>query len=253
MSWHWQDLNDQKPKRYWSHGRGWSGHYRDAWRFEWGFPRQPRNEASALLYLGGGHWTAHLSMLDFGLWLGRGDSGSAEKREYGLSLHHGTIWWKWGADPMGWSSATPRWRDGNWPVSTLIFGSRTSEVEEVLEEREVLVPMPEGVYPVKARLEIRVLRGRFRTRRWRSVNLDVLDTKGGIPHDGKGESAHNCGPDGTYGRYMHDCNSIEDGIGQLVATCLRNRARYGNAYAQQDGRMVGQRLAAGVERAEPLL
>ena len=251
MPWHWQDLNDAKPKRYWSHGRGWSSTGSDGWRFSWAFPRRAEGEASVVAYLcDRSHWTLHASLLGWGMWFGHGDSGYAEKREYGLQFHHGSLWWKYGADPMGWSSKTPRWRDGYWSISELVLGSRSSEVEEVIEEREVIAPMPEGCYPVKARLEIRVLRGRFHTRRWRSVNLDVLDTKGGIPHDGKGENSWDCGADGTYGLYTHECNSIEEGVGQLVATCLRNRARYGNSIAKQGGLMAGEAWAAGVDRPQ---
>jgi len=247
MTWYWQDLNDAKPKRYLSHWRGWSG----SWRFSWVLPRRLEGEAAALLYVSDRpHWTLHISLLGWGAWLGLGHSGYAEKREYGLQFHHGSLWWKCGADPISWSNETPRWRDGYWPVAEWLLGSRSSEVEEVLEEREVLVPMPEGVYPVKARLEIRVQRGRFRTRRWRCVNLDVLDTKGGIPHDGKGENSWDCGADGIYGLYTHDCNSIEEGIGQLVASSLRDRKRYGNRFAEQDG-LDTIRFAPGVdERAQ---
>jgi hypothetical protein len=248
LGWWRSDLNDQKPRRYWSHG--FLANDGGPWRVEWAVPLRPHFDfALSADVASAGRWMLHLEFLDASLFVCR-HSQDADMREYGLKFHNGSLWWKWGADAMGWSNATPRWRDGCWHVAEWVLGPRRSEVEEVLEEREVGVPMPEGVYPVKARLEVRVVRGRFRTRRWRAVNLEVLRTKGGIPHDGKGESGYDCGPDGTFGLYTHDCASIEEGVGQLVATCLRNRARYGNAFAERDGRMGGVRCAPGVAGPE---
>jgi hypothetical protein len=240
---HWQNLNDEKPPRYWYHGRGWWGR----WRIDIALPRRPRAEASLRVDTGERRtWTFHASLFGWGVWIGPGDSDS-ERREYGIAFHNGSLWWRWGADIMGWDSRTPKWRDCCFHVSEWILGSRTSEVAEILEEREIQIPMPEGCYPAKARLEMRVQRGRFRTRRWRCVNLDVVDTKGGIPHDGKGENSWDCGSDGTYGVYMH-VDSIEQAIGNLIASSLRDRARYGNSFAERDGRMSQTRWASGVDR-----
>jgi len=193
-----------------------------------------------------GRWQLHAELLGFGVFVSHRFE-DVHGREYGLRFHNGTLRWSWGEDPMEWNRADAWWQRGSIPFGDWLFGGHGSEVESVIEERVVLVPMPEGVYPVMARLEVRMHVGRFRTRRWRACNLEVLHTKGGIHQDGKGENGWDCGPDGTYGLYTHDCDSIEQGVGELVATCLRNRGRYGNGIAKETWPEGAIRYAPGVQ------
>lgn len=242
---HWQNLNDEKPQRYWLHGRGWWGRL----HLEIAIPRRPRMVATLSVDVATFRtWMLCANLLGSAIYLGPGDRDS-EMREYGLRFYDGCLWWRFGADTMSWSSETPKWRDCCFHVSDWIFGRAISEIESVLDEREVLIPMPEGCYPARARLELRAWKRRFRTRRTRCINIDVIDTQGGVPHDGKGDNSWDCGGDGTYGIYIHDVDSIEQGIGNFVASSLRSREKYGNRYAERDGRMVNVRWAAGVSRS----
>lgn len=147
-------------------------------------------------------------------------------RDFSLSFHDHAVWWNVGADDMGWSSKTPRWRDGSWhPLGRNCRQGKP----ELLEEREVLVPMPERSYRAVARLE-RTRWGfdklpRLFDRVDYHVNLKMLDGEQ-VPFPGKGESDYDCGEDAAFGMSAPG-RTIEDGVGELVASVLRSRHRHG--------------------------
>lgn len=156
-------------------------------------------------------------------WAKYGGYGSG--RELALSFHDWAVWWKVWVDPDSWESSRPRWRDGNLHPIDALFG-RQGCTRKVIEERDVLVPMPEKSYPAKAQLI------EFTWKRPRSpfsktmlrVNLDI---PGGIPHAGKGENSWDCGDDATFGLTTGECRTIAEGVGKLVGSCLETRVRYG--------------------------
>lgn len=147
-------------------------------------------------------------------------------RELSLSVHDTAVWWCVGADDMGWSSNTPRWMKGSW--HPLGFHMRQGE-PELVEEREVLVPMSERSYRAVARLTTArwgfTKLPRYFDRIGRSVNIEMLDGEQ-IPCPGKGENSWDCGEDATFSMSATG-DTIEDGIGRLVASVLRSRRRYG--------------------------
>jgi hypothetical protein len=125
----------------------------------------------------------------------------------------------------GWSREVPKWRHGSFhPLDTLL--GRTNCEKKVLEERQVLVPMPERAYPATAKLmEYAWKRPRwFATKRMKRVEIEI---PGGIPHAGKGENSWDCGDDATFGITTGECRSIPEGVGILVGDCLRTRVKNG--------------------------
>lgn len=154
------------------------------------------------------------------------DRGWREGRELSLSIHDWAIWWNLWTESNGWSSTTPRWRNGCFhPLDFLLGKQRYSE--EVIETREVLVPMPERSYRGTAKLVTATWkRPRWPSpRRMRRCDIDMA-TKEQIPHPGKGENSWDCGEDATFG-LCGPARSIEDGIGNLVASVLTSRRKHG--------------------------
>ena len=99
-------------------------------------------------------WTASIRLGVASLYL----SVPAKSRRYGdgrevsVSLHSGSLYWRFWTDPMSWSSDTPRWRDGSFNFADFFLGRSKCEHQE-LETRNVLVPMPERAYEAVAKLE----------------------------------------------------------------------------------------------------
>jgi len=149
-------------------------------------------------------------------------------RDFGLRIHDWAIWWNLGVDDSGWTSTRPKWRDGCWhPIG---HNQRLTD-PEVLDEREVLVPMPERSYRGKAKLT-RALWGfsglpHFLAKEHRTVAIDMLEGEQ-IPFPGKGENSWDCDEDAAFGQ-SGPAQSIEEGVGRLVGSVLRSRRRHGGS------------------------
>jgi hypothetical protein len=138
------------------------------------------------------------------------------------------VFWSLGADDMGWSSGTPKWRHGAWhPLGHFM---RQGE-PVVVETREVLVPMPERSYKAIAKLE----RSRWGFGKLPRVfdridyHVDIEMQPGEqVPVPDKGENSYDCGEDASFAMSC-PASSIEEGIGKLVASALRDRYRRGGA------------------------
>lgn len=148
-----------------------------------------------------------------------------ESREVSLSLFEWHLHWSIWRDPMGgWSCDVPKWRDGGIDIQDILLGESTCNTTTI-EERAIVVPMPEKSYPATAKLqEFAWSRPRWFTKRVKRVEIEI---PGGIPHAGKGENSWDCGDDATFSITTGQCRSIPEGIGILVGSCLRDRIRYG--------------------------
>lgn len=148
-----------------------------------------------------------------------------ESRELGFSFHGGAFWWNLWTDPMGeYPSRHGRWRNSCFHIDDFLFGKSKCETR-VLEERDILVPMPEKAYPAHAKLiEYSWSRPRWFTKRMKRVEINV---EGGVPHEGKGENSWDCGHDATFWMTTGECHSIPQGIGIFVGSVLRDRVKYG--------------------------
>lgn len=147
-----------------------------------------------------------------------------EDREVSINFYHGSISWSFWTDPMSWSSLTPKWRQGSFNFVDFLLGRSKCE-HHTIEERNVLIPMPERAYQATAKLE----QWTWRRPRWfaKSFNRVTIDIPKGIPFPGKGENSWDCGDDATYGIATGPCNSIAEGVGVLVGSVLRSRVRHG--------------------------
>lgn len=150
-----------------------------------------------------------------------------EPRQISLSYHGRALWWSIWRDPMGgWNSRDKWWqrREGSFHFDDVFLGKSTCE-RTVLEERRVLVPMPEKAYEATAKLMLyQWHRPRWFTKKVKRVEIEVPE---GIPHEGKGENSWDCGTDATFGMTTGECHSIAEGVGKLVGSVLNDRVRYG--------------------------
>ena len=136
--------------------------------------------------------------------------------EFGM---HWNLW----TDSMGWSSKTPKWRNGFFSLTDFIFGKK-KYTQEVIDTKQVEIPMPEKSY--QATVEFR--EDTWKRKRWfgKSITRVDIEIPEGIPHEGKGENFWDCGVDYTFGMCC-PANSIADGVGKLVGDVLATRVKYG--------------------------
>jgi hypothetical protein len=181
-----------------------------------------------------GGWTLMLAFPPVAIWLtfSLGFHGSDE-REVSLRVHDWALWWRFWTDPNSWSRETPRWRDGSWhPLDTFLGRVRYESVD--LSTHAVVIPMPEGVYPATASVQ----RCTWKRPRWFArvreyVKVDI-DRRGGIPHEGKGENAWDCGTDGLCG-YSTEGSDLAAAVADGVRRMLRYRRKYdGNMWAKYE-------------------
>ena len=158
-------------------------------------------------------------------WLGADDG-----KTIGISIYDWVFHWDaWHGSFEGWNSTDPWWWSGHFDPIEFLLG-RMKYSERLLERREVLVPMPEAYYHATAELqECTWRRPRLPFEKvglYVKIDIDRKRHPGGIPHQGKGTAAHNCGVDGTFG-FSSQARNIPEGVGKLVGSCLGTRVKYG--------------------------
>lgn len=259
---HWQNLDEDRAHRVkgrgWRHGRAWLdvGPMNETkwpcrpWNFgiSWVLAQLGHNWFGASVALGEGdsdaelqasvqvpgaalylHADTPLTRKLTGLLCRKKTHGYRTAKELRLSIgrHPLTLRSKIWTDPWSEDDA-PKWRDLYIELRPLIFG-RAKYHREVIEEREVLIPMPERAYPATAVLtECTWTHQRFGWPRKRVVRVE-LEVPGGIPVPGKGENAWDCGDDATLGMTT-PADSIPEGIAHLVQSLLTKRERYGGRH-----------------------
>ena len=245
MRMHWQDLNDSPIKKYWKHGRAWIGWFSfewsiptHFWHFSFGVNGGDGNNKLTFSFAVGifsihmdcnfwsfpfGHWSTYLDKPIF----------LHEEREFEFSIHDSGIWWKIWGDPMGgWS------RDMAYHLTTHsfhpidFFFGQPKYSNEILEKGETLIPMLEGSYPATYELFVSTWK-RPRSFFKKQLKRITINIPKGIPHEGKGENSWDCGEDGTFGITCL-ANNLEEGIGTLVGSCLRDRKKYGGKHTHRE-------------------
>ena len=125
----------------------------------------------------------------------------------------------------------PRKRHFYWFLQDKIFG-RAKYSEKVLEEGNIEVDMPEGVYKGTFKRFVSY----WKRPRWpfvQSLHRMSFDIPAGIPHEGKGENSWDMGMDATFGTTF----PIEEGAGVFKAVkdfairCLIERQKYGSLHS----------------------
>lgn len=247
MRFHWQDLNDADPagkKRYWWNGRCWWG----PWRLEWVLPRGGFRFELAVnegddqrewqisigfpflfaLYLSVrtpwqfpvGHWFEYQGQRTF----------LNEARHFSVYWHEKALWWTLWADPMGgWSRDSPYWSvTHSLHFDDLVLGKRKHKHVILSDWSDRLIPMPEGCYPARMRLEKRTwTRPRWPWKPFRIEQVYIqIELPGGVPFEGKGENSYDCGEDGLWG-CSSSGTSYEKAISHVVESVLESRRRYG--------------------------
>lgn len=141
-------------------------------------------------------------------------------------------WNLWLGDST-WYSDDPKWRRGRWsPVDALLGGWEYSK--EIISKHDVAIPMPEKAYAATVELEQRSWhRKRFAFIRKSKMGAHI-DIPGGIPHEGKGENAYDCGEDALFSMSCQ-AESLHEAIGSTVAAVMRYRIKYGGSiYHRQE-------------------
>jgi len=139
-----------------------------------------------------------------------------------VSIHDWSVYWSFLQFDWGWSHKMPKWMCGSLNIPDTVLGKQNYK-SEIIETKDVQVPMPEGCYPAKAKLEKAT---RSRPRWFTKETLSIwLDIPGGIPHQGKGENSYDCGQDGLFGCGVESA-SYEAAIAHAVEISLRGRRKY---------------------------
>lgn len=154
----------------------------------------------------------------FSIWFKIGNIlPHGKARELSISYHGGSLWFHFFTCPD----------DGKYHVIHVVdrlIGKATYS-ERIIEEREVLIPMPEKSYPATAKLyEAIWTYPRWFKRSIKRVDLTLINE--GVPHEGKGENSWDCGVDATFSSCM-PANSIAEGVGRFVGNSLKTRIKNG--------------------------
>ncbi len=236
MRFHAQNLNEKPGGRTGSifrHGRCWLYFGRNdvgrcpELRLEWslftpfwhvGIEFGEAYENTVQVSLACGLFSVWLTLEGFrGDWLPR-------DRESGIAFHNQSLWIKPWSRRWEHRSADPWWVRGvSISFVDLLLG-RWKYSERSLSKHDALIPMGEGAYPATVEIKERTWkRPRWFARRMIGASIDI---PGGIPFMGKGENSWDCGEDGLYGMSC-DAKTVEEAIGQVVASVLRSRRRHG--------------------------
>jgi hypothetical protein len=237
----WQNLNEDRkgdPKGWPYHGRAWLHLNKGvvaSYNFSWhlwsrfcgvSFKVRPDCE---------GTFAASVALPPFAFWFNvdargwlrkladkvvalqpsdMGDKVTWSGRELSLRVHDTAVWWNVWVCDHGWTSSRPRWRDGSFHP----LGRNMRQGEpRVIEERDALIPMPERAYRATVRLEETrwgwTRLPRFLDKKTTSAEVKMYPGEE-IPHRG----------DATFSQYS-PAASVEDAVGRMVATVLKNRRR----------------------------
>lgn len=232
MHFHAQNLNEKPDGATGSilrHGRCWL-HFSERLSFmaSWNFQlRGPRlgvefggyNGEDVLISVGLGFVSLWLGVEGLRWkWLPRG-------KRCEVYWFENALWIKPWSRQWEWRTGDPWWIHGlTIHFDDLLLG-RAKYSKRTLSEHDVLIPMPEGSYPARVKMEVST----WKRPRWfaRTVRYADVDLPTGIPFQGKGENGWDCGEDGLYGSSM-PADTVEEAIGKTVASVLKSRRKYGN-------------------------
>ncbi len=254
INWHWQNLNEKRGDKLgpgWRHGRAWFKRRGNLQlRVEWVHGKADlrcmlsvdpqENELQLGIAIPGLTYYVAIGGLPRALFdalpmnVHREQRKYADERRCGFYVHDASLWIMLWVDEMESNSRDPWWmkthRFGLDDIASKIFG-KVRYATEVIESRDVEIPMPEGVHAATVNIE----RATWTRPRWpwrpfsrERIRADVTIPKG-IGFPGKGENSYDCGDDAMYGMTM-PASTVEEAIGKVVAGALRNRIRYGGSH-----------------------
>lgn len=156
-----------------------------------------------------------------------------KERNCSIAFHNGSLWLNPWTFADEWHSRNPWWKRGlTLHIDDWLRGKLRYSVS-ALEERDVLIPMPEGAYPARAVLqEATWSRARWFPHSLLRVTI-TIDGERYIPFEGKGENSWDCGEDGIRSQTA-PAKTIEEGVGNLVASVLETRARRSGSWQHRN-------------------
>lgn len=219
----------KERRPHWLHGRAWLGD----WTFEWvlGYAK-----VGASFELDDCDREATFS---FGLWFFAiyvtkhlRYFKPRKHRQFGFSFHDGAFWLTIWGDPTAWDSKSPWWMHTRWfDVKRFLLGKALFGIRTLVDEYESIIPLPEGAYRCTIKKELHI----WSRPRW-FIKKEVFWTvnlSNGIPYEGKGENAWDCGEDGLHSISI-SCETAEQAIGKVVAEVLSTRQRRTGSYQHRD-------------------
>lgn len=158
-------------------------------------------------------------------------------RHTGVKINYAGKWVQMLLDKPdnGWSRDQHWWQEMSLTPTT-VWGKR--KMNKVVEATgETVIPMPEGPYSATwelSRFERFHVRWPGTWKDWISPMSDVhgtysIEIKTGIPVQGKGTQAYNCGMDGVFG-VSGPYRTLEQAIGEVVTSVLTDRRKYGGPH-----------------------
>lgn len=237
MYFHSQNLNDSIPKRYLWHGRCWIGQKPQV-NLEWCIPSRSLRFMLNLNDYGDDAFSISFSVFLFSIHVGfdwrplyrllekitkRKDQKYTNGRQVGFYFYSNTFYLMLWNDPDEYRREDPKWWKFRIDFQDLFWG-KPIHSKEVLEERTVIIPMPEKSYVGLATLYVqRWTYPRWFTKEFKGCEIKVEE---GIPMEGKGENSWDCGRDATYGLSC-GAKTIPEAVGKLVGSVLNDRVKYG--------------------------
>ena len=171
------------------------------------------------------------------LWLGlyklpddRHTHGQFISRETGVRVFDWKLWVDIWRREHSYSRQDPWWMHNTVDLNplNLLFGTTRYDDGPTIHDEVVDFPMPEKSY----RGRVRIQANQWKRPRWpwpKTVLRAHVDMEEPIPFPGKGENSWDCGDDAIYGSTF-PCRSVEEAVGRVVGTALRNRQRYGGRH-----------------------
>jgi hypothetical protein len=246
ISWHAQNLNKRQNEPdgpAWRHGRAWLYWYgrqpelsRLTFTVEWccrwrTWPKSGLEinqtfgddyDLSTTFALPGiGSLYTHISGLFPRKW-------KADAKSFSVSLYEEYLWVEffWTDPGMTWGknkNRFPAFRlSFDW--KSFLFGKQQYRLEQLVDWRDITIPMPEGTYPARYRIERRTWWRKRWLRKLIRVSADI-DIPGGVPVPGKEEDSWNCGEDAIMKMGCSECDEASV-IAAVVKSALSTRARY---------------------------
>lgn len=141
-----------------------------------------------------------------------------------FSFHDNTLFWRFNRPTHYYSSETPKCLDGSFHFDDFFLGKSTY-TEKFIAQKLVPIPMPEErSYKANVTLyEAIWKRPRWFAKKVKCANIEMLDNEQ-IPIPGKGENSYDCDDDTIFSMSV-PAESIEEGVGKLVADVLRIRMK----------------------------
>lgn len=142
--------------------------------------------------------------------------------EIEVSIHHSALWWTiWRNEMEGWSSSTPRWRQGSFHFDDFFLGRPKHSEETLYEIKDTFIDLGDGAWPVSIRLfESTWKRPRWFAKKMLRAEIEALNPEGIPTGEEKFGSANN-----TYSTTL-PARSVKEAIEKFAASIEKERRQH---------------------------